>query len=367
MFRRTRGQGGSPRGRGWTFAAAVALMFASTASAEAPADLEAGRQIFETVCAACHGTTGTLPADSPLRASMNPPPADLADPLFNSREPGPDWEMVVRHGGHAMGLSQQMPAQGGTLSEADVRNVVAYVKTLADTSEYPPGELNFFLPIRTKKAFPEDEVVWKSRYTDRPGRDEFRNVLEVEKRVGKRGQWLMEVIHADNGVESEITEVELGYKHVLAWNAPKRSIVSGAVVVAFPTDGSSEALAPYLAWGRQWSDQWITQASARTTVPFDHPDEGQLELAAVAHYKWTPWPRRVFGALELTATTPFQDDGGDRVKFSAVPQVRIGLTRGGHVALNLGVEVPLSDQPYDYRFHLNLLWDFADGSFFKGW
>jgi hypothetical protein len=29
--------------------------------------------------------------------------------------------------------------------------------------------------------------------------------------------------------------------------------------------------------------------------------------------------------------------------------------------------VLLSDQSYDYRAHHNLLWDFADGSFFKGW
>jgi hypothetical protein len=41
--------------------------------------------------------------------------------------------------------------------------------------------------------------------------------------------------------------------------------------------------------------------------------------------------------------------------------------RGGHVALNIGVEFPLSDQSYNTRYHLNLLWDFADGSFFKGW
>jgi hypothetical protein len=27
----------------------------------------------------------------------------------------------------------------------------------------------------------------------------------------------------------------------------------------------------------------------------------------------------------------------------------------------------LSDQDYDWRAHLNLLWDFADGGFFKGW
>jgi hypothetical protein len=47
--------------------------------------------------------------------------------------------------------------------------------------------------------------------------------------------------------------------------------------------------------------------------------------------------------------------------------VRIGLTRGGHVALNLAVELPLSGQSWDKRAYLTLLWDFADGGFFKGW
>lgn len=37
------------------------------------------------------------------------------------------------------------------------------------------------------------------------------------------------------------------------------------------------------------------------------------------------------------------------------------------MALNFGVEFPLSDQSYDTRYHMTLLWDFADGSFFKGW
>jgi hypothetical protein len=55
------------------------------------------------------------------------------------------------------------------------------------------------------------------------------------------------------------------------------------------------------------------------------------------------------------------------VKFAVLPQVHMGLTRGGHVALNLGVELPLSDQVYDYRARLTLLWDFADGGFFQGW
>jgi len=85
------------------------------------------------------------------------------------------------------------------------------------------------------------------------------------------------------------------------------------------------------------------------------------------HYLWASMPRAVFPALEVTATVPFDAGDEDTVQWTVLPQLRFGLTKGGHVALNLGVEIPLSDQSYNTRYHLNLLWDFADGSFFKGW
>ena len=78
-------------------------------------------------------------------------------------------------------------------------------------------------------------------------------------------------------------------------------------------------------------------------------------------------PGNAFPALEATATVPFERGDGDRVQFTIVPQLRIGLTRGGHVALTAGMEFPLSDQPFEWRAHASLLWDFADGSFFRGW
>jgi hypothetical protein len=109
------------------------------------------------------------------------------------------------------------------------------------------------------------------------------------------------------------------------------------------------------------------QSSACLILPVDDVDLGEAEFAGVVHYRWTRWPRRVFPALEATATVPFEDEGGDSVQCTVIPQLRFGLTRGAHVALSLGAEVPLSDQSYDTRWRLSLLWDFADGSFFKGW
>ena len=334
----------------------------------AVADVAAGRRIFESACAACHGPGGRPDPASPVVQAFDPPPADLSDPLFNSREPALDWELVVKHGGEALGLSPLMPPQGGSLSDDEIASVIAYIKALADTSDYPPGELNLMLPIRTKKAFPEDEFVWSSRWTERAGEGVWRNVLEFEKRIGRRGQVIVELVHEHSGQESELEEIELGYKHALAWSLDRGYLLSGAVVVAIPTDDeASEEIIPYLAYAQELSPRATLQASSRAIFPVGDVEQGALELASIVHYVWSDWPRQVFPALEVTATVPFESGTGDDVQFTVVPQIRIGLTRGGHVALNFGVELPVSNQDYDYRAHLTLLWDFADGSFFQGW
>jgi mono/diheme cytochrome c family protein len=348
----------------------AAMLLAGMANTTFAADLEAGKKTFDEICAACHGPAGRPDPGNPVVQALDPQPADLSDPLFNSREPADDWHIVVTHGGPALGLSAAMPSQGAALKEDEIRNVVAYAKTLAPGSDlYPPGELNFFLPVRTKKAFPEDEIVLKGRFTDmEEGDNVWRGVIEFEKRFGKRSMGVLEVIYEDDGTDAEITEVEAGVKTVLHWNLERRSILSGAVIVAIPTDGeASEEIIPYLAYGKQLSERSTFQSSARVIVPVDDADEGEVELAGVVHYLWTTDRRAVFPALEMTAAVPFDSGDGDSVQWTAVPQVRVGLTRGGHVALNAGIEFPLGDQSYETRYHLNLLWDFADGSFFKGW
>ena len=352
-----------------TFVAA-AVICAALALPAGAADLGAGKKIFEEVCAACHGTSGRPDPANPVVQALDPQPADLSDPLFNSREPAEDWHIVVSHGGPALGLSAAMPAQQGALTDDDIRNVVAYAKTLAPGSDqYPPGELNYFLPIRTKKAFPEDEIVLKGRITDaEEGDNPWRTVLEIEKRFGKRSMGVLEVVYEDDGEDAEVTMVEAGAKTVLHWNKDRGSILSAALIYGLATqDGESDEIIPYLAYGKRLSEKSTLQSSARVIVPVDDADAGEVELAGIVHYEWTANRRAMFPALELTATVPFDAGDGDSVQWTALPQVRVGLTRGGHVALNAGVEFPLSDQSYETRYHLVLLWDFADGSFFKGW
>lgn len=329
-------------------------------------DLANGQQVFETTCAVCHGVSGSPDPDSPVVEGLGVVPADLSDPLFNSREPFGDWEMVVKYGGHAMGLAAQMPAHENALTDEQISDVTAYVKSLVDTRAYPPGEMNLFLPVRTKKAFPEDEVVYRGAFRRQDGPDTYKNVLEIEKRFGKAGQGILEFVHVKDGSRNELTEMEVGWKQAFSWS--REHVVSAAAVLAIPTDsddGDGE-LQTYLAYGRELSEMWILQSSLRLKFPFDGASDGEAEFAGVVHYVHSPWPRRVFPALEVVAEWPYRSRNGD-LEFTVLPQVRIGLTRGGHVALNLGMEIPVTGQPWDESVHVTLLWDFADGGFFKGW
>ena len=200
--------------------AALSLLFIAPTYAA-----DTGRTIYATNCVVCHGQNGRPDANSPVVEGLGVLPADFSDPLFNSREPAGDWEMVIKYGGHALGLAEQMPAQQDALSDEQISEVTRYIKSMVDTSDYPPGEMNLMLPTRTKKAFPEDEVVYKGRYTNQPGTDTTKNVVEFEKRIGERGQAIVELVQNSRGSDSELSEIEIGYKRALSFS--KDHILSG--------------------------------------------------------------------------------------------------------------------------------------------
>jgi len=341
---------------------------------------EAAR-LYQENCAACHGANGRADPNHPMIKQMGVIPADFQDALFASREPSDDFFIVVKFGGAAKGFSELMPAFEDRLNDEQINAVVSYVKNLAGDQGYPSGDMNFILPIRSKKAFPEDEVVWKMSYTDNIGggnRDQLRNVLELERRFFKNWQWSLEVRHAvDDGVDdggNNIDQIEPGLKAVLYANAENQSIISAGTLLAIKTEerAASDEIIPFIAFGKGLSRNFTFQGTARANLPVDGFSDGVMELSGVVHWIPSLWPQTFKPGLEIVSAFPFERGAGinrrEFAQISLIPQAQIGLNTRGHVALNIGAELPLNDTGrYDYRAFIYLLWDFADGGLFEGW
>lgn len=98
----------------------------------APADVEGGKQVYRKRCSPCHGVDGD--GNGPVAPFLNPRPRDLTRGLFKLRSTGTgeapvdsDLIQTVRKGipGTAM------PTWEGALSQEEIQNVVAYIKTFA--------------------------------------------------------------------------------------------------------------------------------------------------------------------------------------------------------------------------------------------
>jgi mono/diheme cytochrome c family protein len=88
------------------------------------ADAKAGKAKYDMMCVACHGATGL--GDGAAAASLNPKPKKLA----GIKRTDAQLTKIIKEGGAKNGLSATMPAWGGALTDTDIANVVAYIRTL---------------------------------------------------------------------------------------------------------------------------------------------------------------------------------------------------------------------------------------------
>lgn len=92
-------------------------------------DAKRGREVYLKRCALCHGEKGD--GRGKVGAASEPRPTDFTAPgLLAERS---DWEIyaVVRDGGPAIGLSTKMFGWKKLIPDQEVRDVSAYVRSLA--------------------------------------------------------------------------------------------------------------------------------------------------------------------------------------------------------------------------------------------
>jgi mono/diheme cytochrome c family protein len=95
----------------------------------AQGNAEKGKALFGQYCAACHGPSGK--GDAPAAAALNPKPKDLTDKAYMAGLKDQYLFDLIQKGGAAVGKSPLIPPFGAQLKDGDIRDVIAFVRSLA--------------------------------------------------------------------------------------------------------------------------------------------------------------------------------------------------------------------------------------------
>ena len=88
---------------------------------------------FNLICALCHGTAGD--GTGAGGAALDPPPADFTDPVFWETRDDERIKTAIRDGGTAVGVSANMAPWGVLFDDAQLDEMVEYVKSFRPASE----------------------------------------------------------------------------------------------------------------------------------------------------------------------------------------------------------------------------------------
>ncbi len=361
-----------------------AVISAATAGLQTNEDRpRTGKGLYRMACAACHGVDGRGAPSSTV--GFDVPLPDFTDCQFGPREADADWSIVVVHGGPARGFSEIMPAFAEALTDEEIANILAHIRTFCPDKDWPAGELNLPRALKTTKAYPEDELVLTTTFESK-GRGKIANKLIYEQRLGKRSQyelilpfgWSEEPVGGagDTDWRSSVGDIGIALKHVMHHSKETGSIVSVGGELFFPTGNpdqgfgsDSTVFEPFLAYGQILPADCFVQFHTGLVLPFreNNIEEEVFWRCALGRTfttgrygrAWTPMVELI-GAKELASGT-----GTD---WDIIPQMQVTLSTRQHVRLCGGAKIPLDDGDVrDTEYMIYLLWDWFDGAFHEGW
>lgn len=99
-----------------------------TFAAGKPGNVQAGTEVHKKNCLRCHGEQGK--GDGPASGLLKVKPADWTDAARMSGVSQDEMIRVIKEGGAAAGKSKLMPAFGEKLTNQEISDVVAFIKSL---------------------------------------------------------------------------------------------------------------------------------------------------------------------------------------------------------------------------------------------
>jgi hypothetical protein len=333
-----------------------------------------GRQIYESSCAACHGSDGR---GTPAVASEYPlVPPDFTDCSFATREPASDWVAVAHTGGPARGFSRLMPAFVGALSREELALAVSHARSFCTDGAWPRGELNFPRALVTTKAFPEDEAVFA--VVADPGA--VTNKASYEHRIGARSQFELTVpLEFSERTPGDWTggvgDLAFAFKSVFGQSVRRGSIISAAAELVVPTGatergigGGTTVLEPFLAFGQRLPARAFLQVQAGGSIPFDrsNPDEAFWRTVIGRQFRQGEFGRLWAPMIEFIGSRALTS--GAATQWDVLPQVYVTLNTRQHIRASVGVRVPVSEREgRPSQFLSAFIWEWFGGGLLAGW
>lgn len=97
-----------------------------------------GRELDARYCSRCHSQEST-PAQVSNYDNLTTKPHAFTDGDSLNGISDANLELIITHGGAAANKSPEMPAYGNTLSNSDVKALVAYIRSISDPPYSPTG------------------------------------------------------------------------------------------------------------------------------------------------------------------------------------------------------------------------------------
>ena len=117
------------------FALLVFWLVPSLGSAQMKGDPKVGKAKYDANCIGCHGATGK--GDGAAAAALNPKPQDHTDGKTMNALSDKYLFDIIKDGGAAQKKAAIMPASGKKLSDQEIWDVVAYIRSLANPPYKP--------------------------------------------------------------------------------------------------------------------------------------------------------------------------------------------------------------------------------------
>ncbi len=94
---------------------------------------ETGKEIFEQMCAGCHGTYGN--GQEGTKSGFVPRIGTLANKEYMASVPDDYLKMIINKGGAYMGKIAAMPAWEHKFNDEQVADLVAHIRTFTGSAE----------------------------------------------------------------------------------------------------------------------------------------------------------------------------------------------------------------------------------------